>query len=172
MIRTYRKKPVVVTAIKFTYSADGVKELQDFCGAALIDFGKDRAIGAIGWAQIGTLEDGQNGQAKHIANEGDYIVKGVKGEFYPCKPDIFEQTYEEQTTAPIISKEAFEELTKRTTVTPLMPWYPTFPTDVLPVGRKCPKCGIELSGVMSYSCPHAKCPTGMGTGWSSSHELE
>ena len=29
------------------------------------------------------------------ANIGDYIIKGVKGEFYPCKPDIFEQTYEQ-----------------------------------------------------------------------------
>lgn len=30
-----------------------------------------------------------------IVDYGDYIIKGVKGEFYPCKPDIFEQTYEE-----------------------------------------------------------------------------
>ena len=30
-----------------------------------------------------------------MANVGDYIIKGVQGEFYPCKPDIFEQTYEE-----------------------------------------------------------------------------
>ena len=32
---------------------------------------------------------------KHICTEGDYIIKGVQGEFYPCKPDIFEQTYEQ-----------------------------------------------------------------------------
>ena len=38
---------------------------------------------------INTLE------GEHIANYGDYIIKGVQGEFYPCKPDIFEQTYEE-----------------------------------------------------------------------------
>ena len=30
-----------------------------------------------------------------VANEGDYIIKGIKGEFYPCKPDIFKETYEE-----------------------------------------------------------------------------
>ena len=33
-------------------------------------------------------------EGEHIANIGDYIIKGVKGEFCPCKPDIFEQTYE------------------------------------------------------------------------------
>ena len=32
---------------------------------------------------------------KHICTEGDYIIKGVQGEFYSCKPDIFEQTYEQ-----------------------------------------------------------------------------
>ena len=40
-------------------------------------------------------EDGTHLTVKHIATEGDWIIKGVQGEFYPCKPDIFEQTYEE-----------------------------------------------------------------------------
>ena len=45
---------------------------------------------------IGTLEDGAANatQVQHIASVGDWIIRGVKGEFYPCKPDIFEQTYE------------------------------------------------------------------------------
>ena len=43
---------------------------------------------------IHTLEDGSDGRAEHVASVGDYIIKGVKGEFYPCKPDIFELTYE------------------------------------------------------------------------------
>lgn len=34
-------------------------------------------------------------EGEHIASIGDYIIKGVHGEFYPCKPDIFEETYEE-----------------------------------------------------------------------------
>jgi len=42
---------------------------------------------------IKTLEDGDDGRAKHVASVGDYIIKGVHGEFYPCKPDIFEKTY-------------------------------------------------------------------------------
>ena len=44
--------------------------------------------GANAFAEIHTLEGTMQ------ASYGDYIIKGVKGEFYPCKPDIFEQTYE------------------------------------------------------------------------------
>lgn len=44
---------------------------------------------------IHTLEDGTDGRAKHVASIGDYIIKGVQGEFYPCKPDIFHPTYDE-----------------------------------------------------------------------------
>lgn len=42
-----------------------------------------------------TLEDGSDGRAKHVASIGDWIIKGIKGEFYPCKPDIFQATYDE-----------------------------------------------------------------------------
>ena len=43
---------------------------------------------------IPTLEDGDDGRAAHVASIGDWIIKGVQGECYPCKPDIFEMTYE------------------------------------------------------------------------------
>ena len=86
----YRKKPVVVEAIKFEYSKSGIEELKDFCGKALGKYGKDRHVKAIGWAQIKTLEDGDD-EVKHYATEGDYIIKGVSDEFYPCKPDIFNE---------------------------------------------------------------------------------
>jgi len=97
MSRLYRKIPVTIEAIRFQYSQEGMKELKEFCGPALLNYGKDRHIKAVGWAHIGTLEDGGNGspQVAHVANEGDYIIKGVAGEFYPCKADIFLQTYEE-----------------------------------------------------------------------------
>ena len=42
---------------------------------------------------IATLEDGES-IARHVASVGDFIIKGVAGEFYPCKPDIFDKTYE------------------------------------------------------------------------------
>ena len=49
---------------------------------------------------IPTLEDGLDKRAKHVASIGDWVIKGVKGEFYPCKPDIFELTYEPVNAAP------------------------------------------------------------------------
>lgn len=51
---------------------------------------------------IPTLEDGSKAQVKHIATLGDYIIKGVQGEFYPCKPDIFALTYEVASVLPPI----------------------------------------------------------------------
>lgn len=98
MIKMYKKKPVVVAAVKFEYTTEGLESLKDFCGNKLISYGKDRHPTAVGWAQIGTLEDDagkHSPQAKHIATEGDYIIKGAFGEFYPVKPDIFLATYEE-----------------------------------------------------------------------------
>lgn len=93
MIKKYRKKPVVIEAVKFEYSIHGIEVVTNFCGDSLGDHGKCRHIGAKGWAHIRTLEDGNN-IIKHIATEGDMIIKGVNGEFYPCKPDIFEKTYD------------------------------------------------------------------------------
>lgn len=74
----YRKKPVVIEAEQFLNSAD----IHEFC--------KDKVREPVGknYLEIETLEGIMR------ANEGDYIIKGVNGEFYPCKPDIFEKTYE------------------------------------------------------------------------------
>ena len=94
----FRKKPVVIDAVEFIYSQEGLDALRDFCGNSLGNFGKPRHPEAKGWAEIRTLEDGdefsQVETARHVATEGDWIIKGVKGEFYACKPDIFEATYE------------------------------------------------------------------------------
>lgn len=76
----YRKKPVVIEAMQFTGKND--KECLAFCTSAIDpDDNKPSLI-------IPTLE------GVMTANVGDYIIKGVNGEFYPCKPDIFEKTYE------------------------------------------------------------------------------
>lgn len=76
----YRKKPVIIDAVLF----DGINsaDIHEFCG--------DNVREPVGetYLEIETLE----GTMK--ANPGDYIIKGVNGEFYPCKPDIFEKTYE------------------------------------------------------------------------------
>lgn len=76
----FRKKPVVIDAVLWTGENPG--ELDAFCGDS-IDWNK-----AHGELLIATSEGDM------IAREGDWIIKGVKGEFYPCKPDIFEATYE------------------------------------------------------------------------------
>ena len=86
MIKKYRKKPVVIEAICLS-DYEGIFELRQ----ALEDLNGDRETLAYhdGSVAIKTLE----GTMK--ASPDDYIIKGVQGEFYPCKPDIFQQTYEE-----------------------------------------------------------------------------
>lgn len=81
----YRKKPVTIEAIKFEDTPDCVCEIAEFVGGDLRVNYEDKDHPFI---LIETLE----GVMK--ANVGDYIIKGVKGEFYPCKPDIFEATYD------------------------------------------------------------------------------
>ena len=83
MVSKYRKKPVVIEAIQLT--ADSFNECVAFIGESVIDSWTDADVCYI---EIQTLE----GTIR--AREGDWIIKGVKGEFYPCKPDIFEATYE------------------------------------------------------------------------------
>ena len=74
----YRKKPVVIEAIRFIGS--NYEEIREFIGQNTLC--SDSSI------VIPTLE------GLMIATEGDYIIKGVQGEYYPCKPDIFKETYE------------------------------------------------------------------------------
>lgn len=96
----YRKKPVVIDAIQLTES--NVLEVYEWvhgCVAIKTDMDLhkwDDYIQVIirKGMNIPTLEDGADGRAKHVASVGDYVIKGVQGEFYPCKPEIFEATYE------------------------------------------------------------------------------
>lgn len=75
----YRKRPVIIEAIQWDGNKMNLNKIVDFMG--YYEFAKGNLI-------INTLE----GRMK--ASPGDYIIKGVNGEFYPCKPDIFEKTYE------------------------------------------------------------------------------
>ena len=79
--KVYRKKPVVIEAIQWT--GCNFVDVERFVG----EFSQQSEF--TGDLLIKTLEGIMR------ASAGDYIIKGVKGEFYPCKPDIFEQTYEE-----------------------------------------------------------------------------
>lgn len=87
----YRKKPVVIEAIQF----DGLNgyEIKRFAGSAVITDIDDAAYQAgiappIMSVHIETLEGTMR------ADVGDYVIQGVNGEIYPCKPDIFAKTYE------------------------------------------------------------------------------
>ena len=88
----FRKKPVVIEAVQFNYTAECTNMLKEFIGESA---GRISKVGdKPAEFEIVTLEDGNILKAKHVATEGDWIIKGVQGEFYACKPDIFEQTYE------------------------------------------------------------------------------
>lgn len=82
----YRKKPVVVEAKCFNVVELGLQEaLADWCNGLLRGYklnAEERFI------QIRTLE------GEMEAKFGDWIIRGVNGEFYPCKPDIFAKTYD------------------------------------------------------------------------------
>ena len=88
----YRKLPVVIEAVKINQESGCFEEtpawLREAIKSCEVDVYGDRS-----WL-IRTLEDGPNGEAKHIADPGDYIIRGVQGELYFCKPDIFKKTYE------------------------------------------------------------------------------
>lgn len=79
-----KKKPVVVEYMKWT--GENSVEVEYFCGDK-VKFVPD-VVQCCSVAVIDTLEGAMK------ATPGDIIIKGVNGEFYPCKPDIFEKTYE------------------------------------------------------------------------------
>ena len=78
----YRKKPVVIEAVKYS-DIETAYEIQEWlaCHSVVISYDGPYIL-------IPTME----GMMR--ASIGDYIIKGIQGEFYPCKPDIFLATYE------------------------------------------------------------------------------
>ena len=75
----YRKKPIVIEAIQFT---DNFDEIEEFVGGSISPNHGSALL------MIATLEG-----IMHVS-PNDWVIKGVQGEFYPCKPDIFTATYE------------------------------------------------------------------------------
>lgn len=83
MIKTFVKKPIEVQAVQWT--GDNYDEIYNFIGyyPALIN----------GYSGL-FLDIGLYGNEKYVFT-GDWIIRGANDEFYPCEPDIFEQTYDE-----------------------------------------------------------------------------
>lgn len=81
----YRKKPVVIDAFQFT--GKNQFEVMRWCDAV-------HSGPAVTWEFHDGVLDIPTMEGVMTANPNDWIIRGVKGEFYPCKPDIFEATYE------------------------------------------------------------------------------
>ena len=81
MIQKFKKKPVIIEAVQYDNNKN---EIEEFVGTALRTLQKESET----FLFIDTLEGTMR------IDPDDYVIKGVHGEFYPCKPDIFEETYE------------------------------------------------------------------------------
>lgn len=88
-IRHYRKRPVVIRAVQFEYSVKGIELLKTFLNGNWFVTSSAKHPGAVPRITLKSLE----GEVSGIA--GDYVIKGVEGEFYICKKSIFEATYED-----------------------------------------------------------------------------
>jgi hypothetical protein len=93
----YRKKPVVVEAIQYKdpHDYDNIDDIKNFTnGSIKVESGIGSSEDGGGYPQRYTQVKIPTLEGEMLVSEGDYIIKGVNGEFYPCKPDIFHKTYE------------------------------------------------------------------------------
>lgn len=122
LIRKYTKKPVTIEAIQFADDRDTISNIHGFLGMhniryCMFEKGREayqvsggvrerdiEGIPEVSRIEIETLE------GTMTASVGDYIIKGVKGEFYPCKPDIFEATYSQAKQTGLTFGAAIEAL--------------------------------------------------------------
>ena len=90
----FRKKPVEIEAVQWT--GDNEDEVADFMGVSLtaLHTSVDAILRTDGDYRENTHIQINTPEGTMTADCGDWIIKGVKGGFYPCKPDIFEETYE------------------------------------------------------------------------------
>lgn len=101
----YRKKPIIIEAIQLFDDDKSIRQVQNFIdskkqetsniGTTLMEMdywdSYLKIVRRQGGIRLKTMESDNETQ---IASFGDFIIKGVHGEFYPCKPDIFEKTYD------------------------------------------------------------------------------
>lgn len=90
MIKKYRKKPVVIEALQFDGTRQSANQVFAWLGSH--SFPAQLDLGGVNGQPVKlfllTLEGGM------LVSPGDFVIRGVAGEFYPCKPEIFQQTYE------------------------------------------------------------------------------
>lgn len=85
----YRKKPVVIEAVQWT--GKNFQEILNFVAETEGDNARSMLAFHQNKLHIKTLESGDN---MHVLDKKDWVIRGIKLEYYGCKPDIFEQTYE------------------------------------------------------------------------------
>jgi len=86
----YRKKPIVIEAVQLRW--DTWNEMCEHANVGKLDEGQPEGEMGEDGVSIGLLIPTEEGLMR--ASENDWIIKGIKGELYPCKPEIFEATYE------------------------------------------------------------------------------
>lgn len=94
-VKKYRKKPVEIEAVQL--KENNILEVVRFIEGKDIQLNTDTLIEKFEAYEDTVREKGikiETLEGNMVASLGDYIIKGVQGEFYPCKPDIFEMTYE------------------------------------------------------------------------------
>ena len=92
MVKTYRKRPVKIEAERYDGTLESFLKIKEWCYTIDVTAYRDKNL------RIPTLE------GFHDASIGDFIIKGIKGEFYPCKPDIFKASYEEEVKKDVFKK--------------------------------------------------------------------
>lgn len=98
MITRFRKKPVVIQAVQATGTPKSNREIIDWTRGSKTPASMDKRVTQM--ADGSGLQDTHSSltiatlEGAHWVSPGDWIIKGVAGEFYPCKPDIFEATYD------------------------------------------------------------------------------
>ena len=131
----YRKKPVVIEAIQFNgYNSTEIEAWMIGLGAREFFSVKDGGKAVL----IHTLEGIMEG------SPGDYIIRGVAGEFYPCKPDIFDKTYD-----PLITLRLNTEIEKRFTYHAPKPGQPEKYVLLRDKGK-------ELAYLIQDNCPDSR----------------
>ena len=90
-VNRYKTKPCEIEAVQWT--GLNLQEIKEFVGESLIYYICDSAW-EVGKGRPHVIIEIKTLEGVMTASVGDYIIKGLRGEFYPCKPDIFEETYE------------------------------------------------------------------------------
>jgi DNA-directed RNA polymerase subunit RPC12/RpoP len=148
----YTKKPVVIDAVQWT--GKNHREIFDFLTENAFDKESMKVTGDNFYIDHSKVEGGliiKTLEGEHLATIGDYIIRGVQGEYYPCKEDIFLQTYEKVEDTNIQKNNSiWEHIYQGQGITAInghatttsTAFYPN--NNPQPNGIKCPKCGEEL----------------------------